>query len=123
MDFKRPIQESIKCDEDGYVTVSGLNYKSSLLKIEGLDLIQQIIDTMGELSAKAQKLYSPITSLRRLFGTNQKIFMKVQGSQVLGFIKVGTKNLFHRSLVSIYGNVGWAGSLNPAIMRVGFLCA
>ena len=49
---------------------------------------------MGTASAKAQRLPQVITTAGRLFATDNKIYMKAEGKRVIGFIKVGKRNLF-----------------------------
>jgi len=36
-----------------------------------------------------------ITSYTRMFGSPQKIFIRVRGSKAIGFIKIGKRKLFH----------------------------
>ena len=79
--------------------INALTHRSALKNIEGLSLLHQIIDTFGNLSSQAQNLSLPITSIKKITGTNQRLFFKIEGTKVLGFIKVGQKNLFHRNKV------------------------
>ena len=60
--------------------------------------LEEIIDKMGTASAKAQKLPSIITSSMKFFNTDNKIFFRVVGNQVIGFIKMGKRNLFYRGV-------------------------
>lgn len=61
--------------------------------------METIFDTMGALSAKAQALKAIITNAIKFTGSEHRIYVKVQGSKVLGFLKVGEKNLFYRDYV------------------------
>lgn len=62
--------------------------------------LQEIIDTAGAKSAKAQRLSAPITSLSKLRINAHRIYILTdrtstsQATAVIGFIKVGTKQLF-----------------------------
>ena len=51
---------------------------------------------MGEASAKAQRLPQSITSSMKLFNSDNKVYMLSNGKLVIGFIKVGKRNLFIR---------------------------
>lgn len=59
----------------------------------------RIVDKMGELSAKAQKLGAVITTYSKYMTSDQQGFYKIQGNRALGFIKVGRKKLFIRNAV------------------------
>lgn len=50
---------------------------------------------------------SIITSSEKFFGSNQRILLKCEGNQCIGFIKVGNKNLF------IYNQNGEIKEINP----------
>lgn len=62
--------------------------------------VQEIIDTAGIKSAKAQRLSAPITSLSKLRINAHRIYIltnrtsTTRATAVIGFIKVGTKQLF-----------------------------
>lgn len=62
----------------------------------------KIINTMGERSATSQGLKQVITSLTKFSGTNQRIYIKIEGTQAVGFVKTGERNLFYRDYV---GNI------------------
>ena len=47
-------------------------------------------------SAKAQKLSQPITTGMKLFNSDNRLYMRAHGKQVVGFLKVGKRNLFYR---------------------------
>lgn len=61
-----------------------------------LQQIAEILDLMGEASSKAQKLPHVITTMARFSGTNQRIFLKVEGNTVEGLLKVGERTIFYR---------------------------
>uniref|UniRef100_A0A1B0B5I8 Alpha-tubulin N-acetyltransferase n=1 Tax=Glossina palpalis gambiensis TaxID=67801 RepID=A0A1B0B5I8_9MUSC len=59
--------------------------------------ISEIIDSLGLLSAKAQKLTKPVTTAQRLRSSeNQVVYIlaDVDKGVVLGLLKVGTKDLY-----------------------------
>ena len=49
---------------------------------------------MGKASANAQKLAQAITSSMKLFNSDNRLYIKVDGNRVIGFLKVGKRNLF-----------------------------
>ena len=59
-------------------------------------LVRTVLDTMGEGSAKAQKLPSVITTMGKVLEANppQYIYLCVDRTRVLGFLKFGKKHLF-----------------------------
>ena len=52
---------------------------------------------MGVASAKAQRLPSVITTAGRLFSSDNRLYIRAQGPHVIGFLKVGKRNLFIRN--------------------------
>ncbi|KAK2957111.1 putative Alpha-tubulin N-acetyltransferase [Blattamonas nauphoetae] len=57
-----------------------------------------IIDTLGNGSAKAQNLPQVITSMSRFLVSDHKLYIYVEDNKVYGFLKMGYKHLFIRSL-------------------------
>lgn len=55
---------------------------------------------MGTASAEAQNLKQIITTFDKFLGTNNRIYLKVEGNKVLGMLKVGERNLFYRDYVT-----------------------
>eukprot|EP00347_Sterkiella_histriomuscorum_P008197 403346009 len=77
---------------------SSLSYKQNNLA--------GILDRMGEASAKAQMLGAPITSAQKFFTSeNQRLYLKIDGSQVQGLLKVGVKNLFLRGALGAFTEI------------------
>ena len=60
--------------------------------------LMTIIDSMGEASAKSQGLQAVITTYSRLLYSGHRLYLRTEGNEVIGFIKVGEKNLFHRDI-------------------------
>ena len=57
--------------------------------------IMEIIDRMGEASAKAQGLRQPITTVAKVRNhPEHTVFLLVERNAVVGLLKVGKKNLF-----------------------------
>jgi len=64
------------------------------------DILNTVIDKMGDASALSQGLHGSITSSSSLRGSNYVLYLKVQGKQCLGLIKTGYKSLFVREYCS-----------------------
>ena len=62
------------------------------------DQLSMIIDNMGAASSTAQQLPQTITSALRFFGTEQRLYFKVDktANAVIGLLKVGSRKLFIR---------------------------
>lgn len=58
--------------------------------------LDEIINQMGIASAKAQKLPTSITSGSKFWHTDNKIIFRVINNFVIGFLKMGKRNLFYR---------------------------
>jgi len=52
---------------------------------------------MGSASAKAQKLPQVITTAGKLFSSDNRLYLRANGKQVVGLLKVGKRNLFINS--------------------------
>lgn len=66
----------------------------------------QVVDTMGQLSAKAQGLPGPITSLSKLVGNpDQRLYLYVDENRAIGLLKVGVKKLFIRNAGGVYKEI------------------
>lgn len=58
--------------------------------------LAQIIDKMGEASSKAQGLGAVITTYGKFISSgDNRLYIKAEGNQVCGILKVGKKNLFY----------------------------
>lgn len=60
---------------------------------------------MGQASSTAQNLKQVITSFEKFIGSDNRIYLRVEGDRVLGMLKVGERNLFYRDYVLVWGNV------------------
>ena len=79
--------------KDGVMVVS----KSSLTRFSLYhDILIEAIDDLGIESAIAQGLRDPVTTFRKFKSASpeQQIFFLVESSEILGFVKTGTRRLF-----------------------------
>jgi len=60
--------------------------------------LADLINCVGRDSAAAQGLSSPITSFQKLAVSSHRLYMKVEGNKVVGYIKVGEKQLNFRHI-------------------------
>ena len=93
MIFQFPITDVFEIRENGITQVVVDKIKADKKK-----LAENIIDKMGEASAKAQLLSTPITSFGRLAYANHRLYLKIEDNKAIGYIKVGIKNLFYRDM-------------------------
>lgn len=70
---------------------------ASLRRLMKKGSIDKVIDTFGMLSAKSQGLKAIITTTEKILESNHRVYMKTERNKVIGFIKVGQKNLFIRN--------------------------
>ncbi|KAK4467656.1 hypothetical protein MN116_008596 [Schistosoma mekongi] len=73
--------------------------RNNQLNVKDVDIFKSLavlLDFLGELSAKAQKLPRPVTSFIKFRNSDQAIFLlsDIPVKRVLGFLKVGRKRLF-----------------------------
>ena len=79
----------------------GRRFYPESMSWERLQQVRSLVDAMGARSAKAQGLACPITSLHKLAGSSQRLYVSArqraeQRMEVLGILKAGPKNLFIR---------------------------
>lgn len=92
MEVEVNISDVLKVDEDGFICLNGRDYSKHIRNSQqqnGLTILAKIINTLGERSAVSQKLKQVITTSIKFFGTDQRIYIKVNGNKALGFVKVG----------------------------------
>ncbi|CAD8192219.1 unnamed protein product [Paramecium pentaurelia] len=90
MQFNFYLSKCMSVNENGITILNGNQKRNPQLDV--------VITIMGEASALAQNLKQVITSPIRFFQTDQKMYIKSEGKQCLGILKIGRKNLFHRDL-------------------------
>ena len=100
MIFNFDCEHALDCDRNGISILEG-DCQNRI--IPGyLIYVKEILDKMGQLSARAQNLESVITSTSRFFPSNHRLFLKANKNMVLGYIKVGPKKLFVRDRLFNY---------------------
>ena len=100
MQFNFNCEQCLDCDENGFSILEG-SCQNRI--IPGYRIyVKEILDKMGELSARAQNLPSIITSTSRFFPSNHRLFIKADKNKVLGYIKIGPKKLFLRDKLLNY---------------------
>ena len=68
--------------------------------------VAQIIDKIGQASARAQALPQVITTyIKFCTSGDNKIYIKAQGKKVIGFIKTGRRNLFIRNEIGQFKEI------------------
>ncbi|CAD8193624.1 unnamed protein product [Paramecium octaurelia] len=90
MQFNFYLSKCMPVNENGITILNGNQKRNPQL--------DDVITIMGEASALAQNLKQLITSPTRFFQTDQKLYIKSEGKQCLGILKIGRKNLFDRDL-------------------------
>ncbi|CAD8113097.1 unnamed protein product [Paramecium sonneborni] len=93
MQFNFYLSKYMTVNENGIAIINGNQKRNPQL--------DDVITIMGESSALAQNLKQVITSPMRFFQTDQKMYIKIEGKNCLGILKIGRKNLFHRDLNGI----------------------
>eukprot|EP01022_Parablepharisma_sp_SALTPOND_P011713 TRINITY_DN1496_c0_g1_i1.p2 TRINITY_DN1496_c0_g1~~TRINITY_DN1496_c0_g1_i1.p2 ORF type:complete len:333 (+),score=41.50 TRINITY_DN1496_c0_g1_i1:124-999(+) len=95
MEFPFNCDRILGSDKEGYSILDS----ASVQKLAKSKPTVQIIDTLGALSAKAQGLKAIITTTSKILGTDNKVYIKTDGTKAVGFLKVGKKKLFIRNSV------------------------
>lgn len=80
-------------DQNGVLDLNDLDQRSAL---------EYVLDRLGTLSARAQKLPAPITSLVKLLHTDHSLYLFYDSEthKALGLLKTGRKTLFIRNAVN-----------------------
>ena len=100
MQFNFDCEQCLDCDRNGFSVLEG-SCQNRI--IPGYRIyVKEILDKMGQLSAKAQNLESAITTTSRFFPSNHRLFIKADKNRVFGYIKVGPKKLFLRDRLFNY---------------------
>lgn len=87
------------------VTVWDRNAALQLSK-DNAPRVREILDRMGQASAKAQGLNIPVTNYNILLQSpDQRAYVFTEGKQVVGIIKVGRKKLFIRSELDVHKEI------------------
>ena len=100
MQFNFDCEQCLDCDRNGFSVLEG-SCQNRI--IPGYRIyVKEILDKMGQLSAKAQNLESTITTTSRFFPSNHRLFIKADKNRVYGYLKVGPKKLFLRDRLFNY---------------------
>lgn len=81
-----------------------------------LAAISSLIDNLGASSAAAQGISQPMTSAAKLRGSDQRIYLSSNGTEALGFLKVGAKHLY------LYDRMGKLVEADPTCALDFFVC-
>ena len=100
MQFNFDCEQCLDCDRNGFSVLEG-SCQNRI--IPGYRLyVKEILDKMGQLSARAQNLPTVVTSTGQFFPSNYRLFIKAEGNRVFGYIKIGPKKLFLRDRLFNY---------------------
>ena len=102
MELPIKVESVLKTDSDNFICCTGKDYLTTFKPLnqkQSLKVFEYILDNLGALSAKAQALKQIITNSMKFIGTDHRIYIKAKDNKVLGFIRVGQKNLFYRDFV------------------------
>lgn len=110
MDFDIDVSDILQVDENGIGIIDGTrsvlrgpqHYASGSKTHPHQKLLNEIVDSLGDVSAKEQGLPAPVTTSLRFFSSDERLYILAAGFKVVGMIKVGHKKLFVRDEV---GNV------------------
>lgn len=93
--FDADLGALLQADTDGFalIDISSPGQRRSL----ALPGLVSVIDAMGRASSTAQGLSTTITTFERLRLTDHRVYAKVEGRALIGYIKVGQKDLFYQS--------------------------
>ena len=100
MEFPFDAERMFKSEQEGLVVIRGDQLPQNMRSYgtKWTECLGNVLDRLGEASSRAQGLPKTITSMSRFAGTNQRVYLKVKGSTVLGLLKVGERTLFHRDI-------------------------
>ena len=103
MQFNFDCTDVLSCDQNGFAILEG-SYQNKVMPGYTL-FVNEILDTMGTASSKAQGLDTTITTAQKFFQSNHRIVIKATQDKVLGILKVGVKKLFLRDMYYNYHEV------------------
>lgn len=103
MQFNFNCEQILGCDREGNAVLEG-SFQGGI-KPGYILFVNEILDSMGFASSKAQGLNTIITTASKFFSSNHRIFIKAQGNKVIGFMKVGVKKLYVRDEYANYHEI------------------
>ncbi len=131
MKFGYDLSLLLKTDERGIATITS----GSLPKVSSVSLsynpknlahekMADLLDSMGRASAEIQGLSSPITSFQKLANSPHRLYAKLEGNKIVGYIKVGEKNLCYRHIDGKFTDISAVSVLDffvhPSVQRRGY---
>lgn len=102
MEFPTSISKYLKINESGFLICTGKSmqkYINPNFLSEGTKMLHQIINQLGENSAKSQGLKQIITSAVKFAGSDHRLYLKVEGNRAIGFLRTGEKKLFYHDSI------------------------
>ena len=108
MQFPFNVSSFLPLDQNGVCLLNGNSLKGSYM-VNQLNSrhsgpsrsnpLAIVIDTMGKLSSKAQKLKTIITTMSKFKSTDQRLYISHANERVIGILKIGEKQLFYRDMI------------------------
>ncbi len=98
MQFQFNPRKALSPDHAGFSIIDCTSLKAPPAKgTSSAHELATIIDQMGRLSSLAQGLKTQITTYSKCLNENQKLFIKTDGYEVQGFLKIGHRKLFYHN--------------------------
>lgn len=110
MEFEFDCGEILEANSEGIAVIDGSrsskkgpqHYSAGAQVHPYQKLLNQIVDSLGEASAKAQRLPASVTSSKKFFMGEDRLYLLTYQFKVYGILKMGRKKLFIRDEI---GNV------------------
>ena len=95
--FEFDVNPILQSDERGMAMLDGSqslrrgpqHYSAGMVKHPTQEKMNAIIDELGAASSRAQGLPVTITTSSKFFTSDNRLYIKVENSKVIGFIKMG----------------------------------
>lgn len=102
MQLPFPTNDLFEIDEQGFaiLTANNLPKETYVFNLKNpkktkTERLNFIFDEIGNASSRSQGLSTTITNYTRFIHSNHKIFIKFDKDCIIGYIKIGVKNLMH----------------------------
>lgn len=110
MEFEFDCGEILGANSDGIAVIKGTSsskkgpqhYSAGAQVHPYQKLLNEMVDSLGEASAKAQSLPVSVTNSKRFFMGDDRLYLLTYQYKVYGMLKIGNKKLFIRDEI---GNV------------------
>ena len=104
MEFGFNLTEILNAKENGIAILDGVrslrkgpqHYASGAKTNPYQELLNEVVDTVGEASASAQNLPVAVTNSIKFFGGEDRLFLLVENFKALAMLRIGYKKLFIR---------------------------